>query len=484
MKRVPTTVWVIAATKATVVLATTRFGFHRDELYFVEASKHLSPSYVDFQPAVPVLVRLERFVFGDSIYGLRLIPVLAGAAAVVLAALIARELGADRRGQVFAAAALAVIPLFVGMSTTLNTVVLETPAWMLVSLIFIRLVRTDDERLWPWLGFAIGLSLLVKFTELAYVFALGAAVVVSPVRRHLRTIWPWLGVLIAFAMVGPSVYWQATHHWAVVEFVRHQGHGGAVLGLRGRAGYLASLVILPGPVALWLTVPGFRKLVRESPFRAVGVMLGVALTVLFVAAGKGYYAAPAIAVLLVAGAVTLAQRHTSLRPIAIALAVNLLVPLPLLLPLVPVSVVRSSKDIAQATEIGEHIGWPDLARTVSRIYRSLPVDEQRRAVAIGQSYTIPAVLDFYAKDYALPPAGSGHNSAYLWPPHVQRDRVAIFIGMDRADVSYLYRDVSFAGRFRSRDHVQNYDWNDPIYVARGPRYSFHEEWKRLKIFTA
>src|SRR5947199_4201743 len=107
MKRLPRSVWVIAGAKTTVLIALTRFGFHRDELYFVEASKHLSPSYVDFQPVVPLLVRAERFVFGDSIYGLRSIPVLAGAVAVILAALIARELGADRRGQVFAAVALA-----------------------------------------------------------------------------------------------------------------------------------------------------------------------------------------------------------------------------------------------------------------------------------------------------------------------------------------------------------------------------------------
>src|SRR3954467_10435678 len=102
-QRLPSGVWAFAFGKAAIVLATTRFSFHRDEFYFIEASKRLAPSYVDFQPAVPVLVRLERFVFGNSIYGLRLIPALAGAVVVLLAAMIARELGGDRRAQTFAA---------------------------------------------------------------------------------------------------------------------------------------------------------------------------------------------------------------------------------------------------------------------------------------------------------------------------------------------------------------------------------------------
>jgi 4-amino-4-deoxy-L-arabinose transferase-like glycosyltransferase len=482
MKRLPRVVWAIAVAKAALILATTHLGFHRDEFYFFEASKHLSPSYVDFQPVTPLLVRLERFVFGNSIYGMRLIPALAGAAAVILAALIAREFGASERGQTYAAFALAAIPLFLLMTTTLNTVVLETPAWMLVALVFTRLVRTDDPKLWPWLGLAIGLSLLVKFTELSYVFGLGVAVLASPLRRHLRTPWPWIGAAVAFVVLGPSIVWQATHHWAVVEFVRHQGTGGAVLGLRGRAGFLASLVILPGPVALWLFVPGVRKLFADKTLRTVGLAVVVALAVLLVASGKGYYAAPGLAILAVAGAVAVSSRDGSLRALTIALVINFLVPMPLYYS--PLSWLRSSKDLAQGGESSEHIGWPELAHDVSRVYERLRPDEQRRTIAIGTSYTIPAVLDFFSSRFPEPPSGSGHNSAYLWPPKATRDHVAIMIGFDRSEVLKLYRSAAFAGRFRDADRVQGYDWNDPIYVARGPRYTFELEWRKLKCFQA
>jgi 4-amino-4-deoxy-L-arabinose transferase-like glycosyltransferase len=478
MKRLPRAVWVIAFTEAAFVLATTHLGFHRDEFYFWEASERLSPSYVDFQPAVPVLVRLERFVFGNSIYGVRLIPAIAGIATVVLAALIARELDGSERAQAYAAFALAVLPLFLLMTATLNTVVLETPAWMLVALVFVRLVRTDDPKLWPWLGFAIGLALLVKFTELGYVFALALAVLVSPLRRHVRTVWPWIGAVATIAMIAPSIAWQATHQWAVVEFIRHQGTGGAVLGLRGRAGFIASLAILPGPVALWLIVPGFRKLLTDPRVRVVGLALAFALLVLFVASGKGYYAAPALAVAVAAGAVAV----TPSRLLTGLLVVNLLVPLPF--EYAPMSWLRSSKALARSNELSEHIGWPELAHDVSRVYLGLRPEERGRTIAVGSNYTIPAVLDFFSTRFPEPPSGSGQNSAHLWPPRVQPNRIEIFIGFPKRDVEKLFSDVAFARRYRDSDGVQGYDWDDPIYVARGARYSFDREWKFLKHFQA
>lgn len=467
-----------------MLLATTRLGYHRDELYFVAASKRLTASYVDFQPAVPLLVRAERALFGDSLLGLRLIPSLAGAVAVVLAAMIARELGGGRRAQLFAAFALVVVPLFFGMAASLNTVVLETPAWMVVALVLARLIRTEDPRWWAALGAAVAVALLVKFTVLAYLPGLAVAILLSPVRRHLRTPWPWIGVAVVAAALAPSVVWQATHSWAVVEFVSHQGTGGRVLGLGGRLGYLLSLVILPGPVALWLWIPGLLHLWRSRTFRPLAVTHMVALVVFLIASGKGYYAAPGLAVLLAAGAVALEARpRWSPRPLAIALGVSLLlVALPLFV--APVSLLRASPDLAQATELSERIGWEELARRVGHVAHRLGDGEQDRAVVIGSNYALSADVEFYADRFDLPPSGSGHNSAYLWKPDVASDHVAIVIGYDRAFLRRLYADVRRVGTVTNVEGVRGYEWGQPIFVARGPKLEWDAEWERLKIFTA
>lgn len=485
MRRLPGPVWLFAGGKIAFHLATTRLGYHRDEFYFLSASKRLAASYVDFQPVTPVLVRAEQALLGESLLGLRLLPALSGAVAIVLAALIARELGGDKRAQVLAAFALAVVPAFVGMNAALNTVSLETTAWMLVALLFVRLVRTGDERLWVGVGAAAGLALLVKFTMTAYVFGLGVGVLATPLRRSVSSLWLWLGGAVGAALVAPSIVWQAQNGFPVLEFVGNQGSGGKVLGLGGRGGYLVSLIVLPGIVAAFLYVPGLVSLLRDGIFRALGIAHAVALIVFLAASGKGYYAAPGIAVLLCAGAVAaIRKRDRYPRGLMAGIAVSLLLALPLAVPLLPVSVLASNADINQATEMGERIGWEDLARTVRRATVSLEPDERDRAVVLGSNYALSAAVEFYADRYDLPPSVSGHNSAYLWWPEIPRDHVAIAIGLDRSRLERLYASVEEFGVVRNSDGVENYEWGKPIFIGRGPRVSAAELRESIRIFTA
>lgn len=481
MRRLPAPVWALAAAKVAFHLATTRLGFHRDELYFIAASRRLAWSYVDFQPLTPLLVRAERAVFGETLLGMRLVPALAGALSIVLAALIARELGGGRRAQVTSAIFLAVVPLFVGMNSALNTVSLETPAWMLVAWLASRLLRTRDDRLWVAVGAAAGLALLVKFTMLAYLGGLGVALLASPLRRDLRRPWPWVGAGVAAALVAPSLAWQVANGLPALEFVSNQGGGGAVLGLRGRLGYLAGLLVLPGIVPIVVWAPGLVALVRDWAFRALGIAHAVALAGFLVAAGKGYYAAPAIAVLLCAGSVRLLrERGRYPRGLISATAGVTVATILLLVPVVPVSLLRSNADVADATEMGERIGWQDLARDVRRIAGELPGAERDRAVVLGSNYTLAAAIEHYGG----PPAVSGHNSAYLWWPDLPDDHVAIAIGFDRSFLKELYGEVVRAGTVRNDEGVDNYEWGKPIFVARDPLVSPAVLRERARIFTA
>ena len=54
--RVSRWVWVIAVMQVAVLLATsTRYGYHRDELYFIVAGSHPAFGYPDQPPLVPLL---------------------------------------------------------------------------------------------------------------------------------------------------------------------------------------------------------------------------------------------------------------------------------------------------------------------------------------------------------------------------------------------------------------------------------------------
>ena len=73
-----------------------QYGYFRDELYYLACGEHLDWGYVDQAPLIAVVAWFERAAFGDSLFALRLLPALAGAATVFLTGLIAREAGGRR----------------------------------------------------------------------------------------------------------------------------------------------------------------------------------------------------------------------------------------------------------------------------------------------------------------------------------------------------------------------------------------------------
>ncbi len=70
-----------------------RYGFHRDELATIDDARHLAWGYVAYPPLAPAVARVALELFGPSLVGLRLFAALAQGAAMVLAGLMARELG-------------------------------------------------------------------------------------------------------------------------------------------------------------------------------------------------------------------------------------------------------------------------------------------------------------------------------------------------------------------------------------------------------
>src|SRR5258708_35836781 len=75
------------------LLTNGRYGYFRDELYYIVCGQHLAFGYVDQPPLSILLLRLSQVLLGSSLFAIRLLPALAGAATVAITRLIARGLG-------------------------------------------------------------------------------------------------------------------------------------------------------------------------------------------------------------------------------------------------------------------------------------------------------------------------------------------------------------------------------------------------------
>ena len=202
------------------LLTANNYGYFRDELYYVAASERLAFGYVDFPPNVALVTAFARATMGDSPLALRLLPALAGAAVVVLAGLMARELGGSRLAQGLAALAVLVAPNFLVFGTFLSMDAFDQLFQVSAAYVLLVILNRDRPRLWLLFGLFCGLGLLTKVTMLFFGFAVLVALLASPARRHLLTPWPWLGGAVAFVFLAPYLLWNAANGWPTIEFWR------------------------------------------------------------------------------------------------------------------------------------------------------------------------------------------------------------------------------------------------------------------------
>lgn len=102
---------------------------------------HLDWGSADQPPMAPALAAVMDAAAPGSLIALRLLPVLATAGAVVVAGLIARELGCDRRAQGFVAAAQATGAWTTLAGHWLTPYSLEPVQWLLLFWLLVRWIR-------------------------------------------------------------------------------------------------------------------------------------------------------------------------------------------------------------------------------------------------------------------------------------------------------------------------------------------------------
>ncbi|HEY2264649.1 MAG TPA: glycosyltransferase family 39 protein, partial [Streptosporangiaceae bacterium] len=125
-----TAIMLIAGAAVSVEMAVSaRYGYVRDELYFLSAGRHLAFGYVDQPPLTPLLARLGAALTGNTLSGFRVLPALALGALVVMTAAMSGRLGAGRTGQVLAALAAATCGEYLGAMHELTTTTPDFVFW-------------------------------------------------------------------------------------------------------------------------------------------------------------------------------------------------------------------------------------------------------------------------------------------------------------------------------------------------------------------
>lgn len=444
-------VLTIAGVLALVHAVAGAFGdYWIDEVYMLAAGKyHPNWGYVDQPPLTPLLAAAMDFIAPDSMFALRLPAALATGGAVVLIALLARELGADRRAQTIAALAGAtgLWSNLIGHWTAPYT--FEPLLWSALLVPLVRWLRQHsegvaDDRLLLVFGVLLGINLQVKFqVVLLCVALLVSALAVGP-RAVLTRPMLWAGTGVALLIASPTLIWQAVNGWPQLAMSAVVAQESPMLS-GGRDGTAVQLVLYAGVLGTALVLGGLWLLLREPwlrPYRMFAVT-AILLWAFFVAtAGRPYYLIGMYG-LPIAAAVVGLQRRRQAKPPRWGWAAW---------PVYALSVATAGMLVFAGAAINQTFSTAltkidsgkvseRIARDVSGAYLTLPAEQRTRTAVIGDSYIAGAMLDVGSAHHPLPEVFSPHRGyGYFDAPTDEIDTV-VYYGRDVESLRPYFTDI-------------------------------------------
>jgi len=477
-----------------------RYGFFRDELYYIACGNHLAFGYVDQPPFVALVARLASSLLGTSLSCFRFLPAVAVATLVLITGWLTRELGGGRFAQALASFVVAFAPIYLAFGSFLSMNAFEPLFCTACAYILVRILKGGDERLWLVYGVVAGVALENKHTMLMFGFAAIVGLLVAGDGKLLRSRWFWCGLLVAFLIFLPNLIWEVQHNWPQFEVVRNcQRLKNTPIGaLR----FLGEQVLFFNPLTAPVLAAGLGWLLfskHEKRFRSLGWAYLIVLAVVFMLHGKTYYPAPYYATLFAAGAVAveaLLQKEPLRRAYVSALMVSVLVMLPFSVPIFSLdrllryqnlialqNVVRTEHDSAGEVHqlYADMMGWDSMVATVADVYYSLPPSDRQRCAILVDNYGEAGAIDLLGEKYGLPKAISPHNNYYLWGTKGNSGEVVILFGPNAEQEKTLFASVEQVATI-SDTHGAISERQLPVYVCRLPQAPLAQLWPSLRHY--
>ena len=447
-------------------------------------------------------VYFVSFRLGDSLPAIRILPAVAGAIEVWLAARMARELGGGIAAQILTALAVFAAPGLLAMDSFLSMNAFEPLFWLGSAMAVIRLINgASPRRTWLWFGLLAGLGLENKHSMLIFGFAILAGLMLTPERRLLRTPWFLAGGLLAGVVFLPNLLWNIEHGFPFLELQENIRQSGRNVSMRPMS-FLAEEVLAMNPSSAPLWLAGLWYLFfGQHRFRPLGWACVITGTLIFTLNPRIYYLFPAFPILFAAGSVAwerwAAAGDGGLRRWIVPAYGTLLFMVgamvaPMAMPLLPPpTFLRYSawlgieQPAIETRKLGrlpqlfaDRFGWKELAETVAGVFHALPREIQGRTAIFGQHYGQAGAVDLFGPALGLPRAISGHQNYFLWGPGPHTGESVIVIGDSEENLKRLFARVE---RAASVSHPYSMpDQHVDIFYCQGAKRSLRESWPALK----
>lgn len=472
------------------LLTNNQYGFHRDELATLYDARNLAWGFIAYPPLTPFLGSIELKLFGTSLVGFRFFSALSQSIVMVIAGLMAKELGGYRKAQIFAALGTGIGVLTLIQGALFQYVAFDFMWVVLLAYFTLRLLKTDDPRWWLAMGTVIGLGMMTRYTMGVHVIGLVLAVLLTQMRKHLKSPWLWAGATIALIIFSPNLIWQIQHNFISFEFQKSIHERDVNIGRAD--GYFTDQLLMANPFMLPLWIAGLLSYLRESKYRVLGWMYLIPVTIFFLMQGRGYYPAPTYPMLIAAGAVVFERNLGTLTPKKAlrdltwnwaAILLGLVIGGALMLPLAPVNSAMWNISYAVHDNFSEQLGWRELNQHIAEVYHALPADEKLRAGILAGNYGEAGALELYGGEYNLPQVISPVDSFWLQGAPAENIDVVIVIGYSKETAEKYFNSCVTAGEITNLYDVVNEESElRDFFLCKGLRQPWSELWIAMQRF--
>jgi hypothetical protein len=473
------------------ILTNGQFGYHRDELYYIACGQHLDFGYVDHPPLIALLSRVWTGILGGSLFSIRFLPAVAGAAIVYLTGLITREFGGKTFAVITACLSVIIAPVILSTNNLFTTNVFDQLFWVICIYLSVKILKYDKPKYWMGVGLIIGMGFLNKHSVVFLITGLALGLILTSGRKYFRNKYLWIGAGLALLIFAPNLIWQIKYDWPTLEFLREAEINRVIGG--SLPGFFKQIIFSFHPLTLPLWAAGIYFLLFSNEgmsFRPLGIIFITLIVVFAVQKSKDYYLAPAFPMMWASGAVLLERliRKIKLKMLRPAIIAFLFTGGAVLAPLsIPVLSFDKTVEYCEYLQGGLHPvysdmrGWENMVKKVAGVYNSLPEDERESCAIMTQNYGQAAAIDFFGPGYDLPRAISPHNSYWLWGPEDYTGDIMITTGINPEGLSQGFESYRIADVVVN-DYAMPYETNQPVIIWKKPVMPLKAMWPYIKVY--
>jgi hypothetical protein len=473
-------------------ITSTNYELHRDAYLYIAEAHHLSFGYLSIPPMTPALIRIMEFIFGDSVFAVRILPALIGALSIVVIGKIVLEFGGKRWAILLACVSFLASPAFLRSNSLLQPVSLNQFFWLISLYVVLKMVKTRNTEYWAYLGIIWGLAFLNKYSIVFLALAVFLGLLITKRRFLIQSPNILIGIGFGLLIISPNLYWQFSHNWPVVthmaELMRNQLVNVNIVDF-----LIMQLFMNANALLIWFI--GFLFLLfsrEEKSYRVLGFTYIFLLLILIGLRGKFYYTLGIYTMLFAAGGFFLEKylkgRWSIIQKILLVLIVISALPiLPFSLPVFSYDTLAaySKESVSRGFEgpmrwedgqihpipqdYADMTGWVELAGIVSSSYDSLTEEEKNRTAIYAENYGQAGAIRYHTKKKGLPEPISFSDNFLLWAPSNVDIDILIYVNNDTTDVSYYFAEVNKIGQITD-PHAR--ESGLPVFLCKQPRNDF------------